>query len=67
MSQRRVRGHVAWGYARSVSPRVPNEQQVSTGINAGLSDRLSLGLYGAAGLSKGSPDVGAGVRLGTSF
>ena len=64
---KRVRGHVTYGYAESISPLIPDEQQISTGINAGLSDRLSLGLYGAAGLSKGSPDVGAGVRLGTSF
>lgn len=63
----RVRGHVAYGYAESISPLVPDEQQVSAGVNAGLSDRLSLGLYGAAGLSEGSPDVGAGVRLGTRF
>ena len=64
---KRVRGHVTYGYAQSISPLIPDEQQIATGINAGLSDRLSLGLYGAAGLSKGSPDVGAGVRLGTSF
>ena len=63
----RVRGHVAYGYAQSVSPLIPDEQQISTGVNAGLSERLSLGLYGSAGLSEGSPDVGAGVRLGTSF
>ena len=63
----RVRGHVAYGYAQSVSPLVPDEQQVSAGGNAGLSERLSLGLYGSAGLSEGSPDVGAGLRLGTSF
>ena len=64
---KRVRGHVTYGYAQSISPLIPDEQQIATGINAGLSDRLSLGLYGATGLSEGSPDVGAGVRLGTSF
>lgn len=59
-----VRGHVAYGYAQSLSPLVPDEQQVSTGLNAGLSDSLSLGLWGSAGLSEGSPDVGAGIQLG---
>jgi hypothetical protein len=64
---KRVRGHVAYGYAESVSPLIPDEQQIATGINAGLSDRLFVGLYGSAGLSEGSPDVGAGLRLGTAF
>lgn len=63
----RVRGHLAYGYARSLSPLVPDEQQLSTGINAALSDRLSLGLYGSAGLSEGSPDIGAGLRLGVGI
>lgn len=60
----RVRGHVSYGYAQSLSRLVPDEQQISTGINAGLSKRLSLGLYGSAGLSRGAADVGAGVQLG---
>jgi hypothetical protein len=60
----RVRGHIFYGYAQSLSRLVPDEQQISTGINAGLSDRLSLGLYGSAGLSQGAPDVGAGVQVG---
>jgi len=59
-----VRGNLSYGYAESVSPLVPDEQQVSTGINANLSRSLSLGVYGNAGLSSGSPDVGAGVSLG---
>src|SRR3546814_16428838 len=49
---RRVRGHVAYGYARSFSPLVPDETQVSAGVNGGLSDRLSLGLSGAARLDR---------------
>ena len=59
-----IRGYVSYGYARSVSRLVDNEKQLSTGINAGLSKRLSLGLFGTAGLSDGSPDVGAGIQLG---
>lgn len=58
------RAHVAWGYARSLSPLVPNEQQVAAGLNTSVSPRLSLGLFGAAGLSDGSPDLSAGVQLG---
>lgn len=60
----RVRGHVAYGYAQSLSPLFPDEQQISTGLNAGISDRLSLGIYGNAGLSEGAPDIGAGVQIG---
>ena len=59
-----VRGNVSYGYAESVSPLVPDEQQVSTALNANLSRSLSLGVYGNAGLSSGSPDIGAGVSLG---
>ena len=60
----KVRGHISYGYAQSLSRLVPDEQQISTGINAGLSDRLSLGLYGSAGLSRGAPDIGAGMQVG---
>lgn len=59
-----LRGHVTYGYARSISALVPNEQQISTGINAGLGNNLSLGLYGSTGLSDGSADLGAGIQLG---
>lgn len=59
-----VRGHVSYGYAQSLSPLVPDEQQVSTGLNAALGRRVSVGVYGSAGLSDGAPDVGAGLRLG---
>ena len=59
-----VRTNVSYGYAQSISPLVPDEQQISTGLDAKLSRTLSLGVYGNAGLSDGSPDVGAGVALG---
>lgn len=61
---RDLRGNVSYGYAQSTSPLVPDEQQISTGLNANLSRTVSLGVYGNAGLSRGSPDVGAGVSLG---
>lgn len=60
----RVRGYVSYSYAQSLSRLVANQQQVTTGINAGLSNRLTLGLYGSAGLSEGAPDAGAGIQLG---
>ena len=61
---RSLRGSVSYGFAESVSPLVPDEQQVSMGLNASLSNRVSLGLSGNAGLSNGSPDVAASVSLG---
>ena len=60
----KTRGHLSYGYAQSVSPLVPDEQQIATGINTGLSKNLSLGVYGSAGLSRGAPGVGAGVQIG---
>jgi hypothetical protein len=59
-----LRANVGYGYAESVSPLVPDQQQVSTGLSANLSSRLNLGLHGNVGLSEGSPDLGAGVSLG---
>jgi opacity protein-like surface antigen len=59
-----LRGHVSYGYAQSTSPLVADERQILTGLHARLSQRLSLGVYGSAGLSEGAPDVGAGLQLG---
>src|SRR3546814_15696532 len=61
---RRVRGPVAYGYARSFSSLVPDEQAVPAGLNAGLSEPLSIGPFGAAGPSSGSPVVAVGLRPG---
>jgi len=58
-----VRGHVSYGYAQSLSHLVPNEQQVTGGINANVSQRVGLGVYGSAGLSEGAPDMGLGVHI----
>lgn len=60
----KVRAHVAYGYAQSVSAQVEEERQISTGINASLSKAVTLGFYGSAGLSETAPDVGAGIQLG---
>jgi hypothetical protein len=59
-----LRGTIEYGYARSLSPLVPSEQQVASGLDIGLSQRLSLGLQATAGLSDGAADLGAGIRLG---
>lgn len=59
-----VRGSIVYGYAQSLSPLVRDEQEISTGLEFGLSRRLSLGLQGSAGLSDGAADLGAGVRIG---
>jgi hypothetical protein len=58
-----TRGFISYSHADNVNAALPAEQQVATGVNTAVSDRLSLGAYGSAGLSKGSPDVGAGVQL----
>jgi hypothetical protein len=60
----KLRGHIAYGHAQSVSRELKEERQISTGVNASLSNAFSLGLYGSAGLSPSAPDIGAGVRLG---
>jgi hypothetical protein len=60
---RGVSGSLSYGFAQSLHPLVGDEQQVATGLDIGLSRRVSLGLTGAAGLSEGSPDASAQVRL----
>jgi hypothetical protein len=59
-----VRAQMSYGYARSPSPLLADQQQLASGVDAALGRRLSFGAFGAAGLSKGSPDLTAGLRLG---
>lgn len=59
-----LRGTLAYGHAESPSPLLADERQVSTGLEIGLSRRLSLGVTGSAGLSDGAADFGVGLRLG---
>jgi hypothetical protein len=61
---RRVRGHLAYAYAEALSPALGDQQAVTGGVNFGLSRKLTLGMYGSAGLSRGAPDMVAGLRLG---
>lgn len=60
----KVTGNFAYGYARSLSPLVPDEQQIGTGISATIGRGFTLGVQGSAGLSDGSPDFGGGVTFG---
>lgn len=55
---------VSYNYASRISEQVADRQEIGAGLDTALSQRLSLGVQGSAGVSKGAPDVGAGVRLG---
>lgn len=57
-------GQVAYGYAQSPSANLSDEQSLSMRIRAGISPRLSLSVYGSAGLSRNAPDAAAGAQLG---
>lgn len=61
---RTVSGQLSYGYSQSLSPTIADEQLVSARLAAGVSRRLSLSIYGNAGVSRSAPDVGAGVQLG---
>lgn len=60
----RTEAQFSYDYARSVSALVPDERQITTGLTSAVSKRVSVGLQGSAGLSNGSPDVSAGLRIG---
>lgn len=60
----RARAYAFYSRAQSLSENVPDQERIVGGVNAGIGSGLTLGVYGAAGLSDGSPDVGAGLRLG---
>ncbi|HVI99830.1 MAG TPA: hypothetical protein VM657_12275 [Sphingomonas sp.] len=64
---RRVRGHLGYAYAQAISPALGDQQSLAAGINAGIARTLSLGMYGSAGLSRGAPDVVAGLRIGVTL
>ena len=59
-----IRGSLNYGYAESASPLIADDQQIATSLNASLSRRVSLGVYGNAGLSDGAPDIGLGIQVG---
>ncbi len=55
---------VSYNYASRVSDQITDRQEVGAGLDTALSQRLSLGVQGSAGVSRGAPDAAAGVRLG---
>jgi len=44
-----------YGYAQSISPLVPEEQQISTGLNVRVGGRISLEIYGNDGRQTRNP------------
>jgi len=59
-----LRAHLGYAYAQAISPTLSDQHALAGGLDIGLSRRLSLGAYGSAGLSRGAPDVVAGLQLG---
>lgn len=55
---------VAYHHASRVSHGTESREEVAAGLDTPLSPRLSLGLQGSAGLSRGAPQAGAGLRVG---
>jgi len=61
---KRVRGHLGYAYAQAISPTLDDQQALAAGINVGIARRVSLAMYGSAGVSRGAPDVVAGLQVG---
>ena len=55
---------LSYNYASRASDQSADRQEIGAGLDTALSQRLSLGIQGSAGVSRGAPDAGAGVRLG---
>ena len=55
---------LSYNHASPVNDAIPGRREIATGIETALSQRLSLGVQGGAGLSRGAPDASAGLRLG---
>ena len=55
---------LSYNHASPVSDSMPGRREIGTGVETALSRRLSLGVQGSAGLSRGAPDASAGLRLG---
>lgn len=55
---------LAYTSASRVSAAAGDRQEVAAGLDTHLSPRLSLGMQGSAGLSRGAPDATAGLRIG---
>lgn len=55
---------LSYNHASRVTAVSADREQVAAGLETTLSPRLSLGLQGAAGLSRGAPAASAGLQLG---
>ena len=64
---KRVRGHLGYAYAQAISPMLDDQQSLAAGINVGVTRRVTLAMYGSAGVSRGAPDVVAGMQIGFGF
>lgn len=53
----------SYDYARAITPLVDDSHELFGGLSAPLGSRVTLTGYGVAGMSKGSPDFGAGLLL----
>ena len=63
---RSASAHLGYSYSERASDLSRSEQRLFGGVNTAVGDRLSLGLYGSAGVT-GPADIGAGVSLGFGF
>lgn len=63
----RTQAYVSYRYADNASALVASDQRLITGLNSQLGKALSLGLYGAAGLSEGAPEFTTGLRIGVAL
>lgn len=64
---KRVRGHLGYAYAQAISPTLEDQQSLAAGINVGVTRNVTLAMYGSAGVSRGAPDVVAGMQVGFGF
>lgn len=54
---------LSYDYARAVSDLTDDSQELFGGLSVPITDSISITAYGIAGLSDGSPDLGAGMLL----
>lgn len=55
---------LSYNHASRISATAGDRDQVAAGLETNLSPRLSLGVQGSAGVSRGAPDGSAGLQLG---
>ena len=60
----RVRGHIGYAYAQAISPTLADQQSLAAGLTIGIAKKTIVAMYSGAGLSRGAPDVVAGLRIG---